>query len=141
MKTSQEGLEFLQDLEGTRYVAYQDGGGVWTNGVGHTGSDVYPGQRVDQKQVMKWLAEDVLEAESAVDKVKVPLTQNQYDALVSFVFNIGVGAFGKSTLLRLLNNGDYEGAAKQFHRWNKDNGKVVPGLTKRRHLEASLFLR
>lgn len=141
MKTSQEGLELLQDLEGTRYIGYLDSGGVPTNGVGHTGDDVYVGQKVDQSQVLKWLAEDVQEAEDAVNTlVKVPLTQNQFDALVSLVFNIGAEAFSDSTLLRKLNAGDYAGAAKQFIRWNKDNGKTISGLTKRRILEQSVFL-
>jgi lysozyme len=137
---SRQGLEFLQDLEGTSYVAYKDTGGVWTNGTGHTGPDVYPGQRATDEQVMAWLAEDVKEAEEAVTKyVTAPLTQNQFDALVSFVFNIGASAFKNSTLLRKLNAGDYDGAIGQFKRWNLDNGKVVAGLSKRRMLEASLF--
>jgi len=86
------------------------------------------------------LAEDVREAEDAInDLCKVSLTQNQFDALVSFVFNVGVGAFKSSTLLRKLNAGDYDGAAGQFPRWNKDNGREIAGLTKRRHLEQSVF--
>jgi lysozyme len=140
MKTSEQGLDRIQDLEGTRYVAYYDGGGVITNGVGHTGPDVFEGQRVDQAQVMAWLQEDVKDAEDAVRTlVRVPLSQNQFDALVSFVFNIGGGAFADSTMLRMLNKGDYEGAAKQFPRWNKDNGKTIAGLTKRRLLEQAVF--
>lgn len=140
MKTSEQGLERIQDLEGTRYVAYYDGGGVLTNGVGHTGDDVFEGQRVGQAQVMAWLQEDVKDAEESVTKnVTVPLTQNQFDALVSLVFNIGGGAFASSTLLRKLNDKDYEGAAKQFPRWNKDNGKTISGLTKRRLLEQAVF--
>lgn len=140
MKTSDKGLDLIQDLEGTRYVAYYDGGGVITNGVGHTGPDVFEGQRVDQAQVMAWLQEDVKDAEDAVNAlVKVELTQDQFDALVSFVFNIGEGQFADSTLLRKLNAGDYEGAAKQFPRWNKDNGKTISGLTKRRLLEQAVF--
>jgi len=140
MNMSDNGLELLQDIEGTRYTAYLDTGGVWTIGVGHTGPEVVEGLRIDDLQVLAWLKEDVQEAEDAVNgNVKVPLTQNQFDALVSFVFNVGVDAFKKSTMLRMLNAGDYTGAMGQFKRWNMDNGKVFAGLTKRRELEAKLF--
>lgn len=140
MKTSQGGLDFIQDVEGCKLFAYLDTGGVWTIGVGHTGPEVVKGLSCTMEQAMAWLAEDVREAEDAINKaVKVSLTQNQFDALVSFVFNVGVGAFLSSTLLKKLNAGDYEGAAGQFPRWNKDNGKEIAGLTKRRHLEQSVF--
>jgi len=119
MKTSKSGLKALMDREGTRLVAYRDTKGIWTNGVGHTGGDVFPGQVVTTQQVMSWLEQDVKIAEDAVNKlVKVPLTENQFDSLVSFVFNIGVGAFTTSTLLKLLNQGKYADAANQFPRWN-----------------------
>jgi len=140
MKTSQSGLDFIQDVEGCKLFAYLDTGGVWTIGVGHTGPEVVRGLACTMEEAMAWLAEDVREAEDAINKaVKVPLTQNQFDALVSFVFNVGVGAFLSSTLLKKLNAGDYEGAAAQFPRWNKDNGKEIAGLTKRRHLEQGVF--
>jgi lysozyme len=140
MKMSDKGLEFLQDIEGCSYTAYKDTGGVLTIGVGHTGPEVVEGLRIDDLQVLAWLKDDTQEAEDAINEiVKVPLTQNQFDALVSFVFNVGVDAFKKSTMLRLLNGGDYTGAMNQFKRWNMDNGRVIAGLTKRRTLEASLF--
>ena len=140
MKTSQAGLDFIQDVEGCKLFAYLDTGGVWTIGVGHTGPEVVKGLVCTFEQAMKWLAEDVREAEDAITrKVKVPLNQAQFDALVSFVFNIGVGQFSASTLLRKLNLKDYVGAGNEFPRWNKDNGKVIPGLTKRRLLEQSRF--
>jgi len=140
MKTSSKGLDHLKEIEGIEYKAYLDTGGVWTIGVGHTGPDVHEGQLADDLQVMEWLRMDVIDAESAVNRlVKVPLTQNQFDALVSFVFNIGESQFSKSTMLRKLNAGDYTGAAAQFPRWNIDNGKVIFGLTKRRILERNLF--
>jgi len=143
MKTSQHGLEFLADLEGNKLHSYLDSGGVWTIGVGHTSDDVFevkPNQQITYEKSMELLAYDVAEAEDAIEQlVKVPLTQNQYDALVSFVFNIGATQFADSTLLRKLNSGDYVGAFLQFPRWNKDNGKTIPGLTKRRLLEQSLF--
>lgn len=144
MKTSEKGLVFLADVEGNKLKSYLDTGGVWTIGVGHTSDDVFevgPNQHITHEKSMELLAIDVLEAEDAVDRlVKVPLNQNQFDALVSFVFNIGEGQFSDSTLLRKLNAGDYEGAAKQLPRWNKDNGRTISGLTKRRLLEQSVFL-
>jgi lysozyme len=89
---------------------------------------------------MEWLDEDLKEAEDAVNRlVKVPLTQGQFDALASFVFNLGEGQFSKSTLLKLLNAGSYDGARDQFKRWVYDNGKVQPGLVKRRMGEAERF--
>jgi lysozyme len=140
MKTSDEGLEAIKDHEGVRTEAYYDTGGVITNGVGHTGPDVYEGQVVDMHQVDAWLREDVIEAEDAVNRlVKVALTQNQFDALVSFVFNLGEGQFRRSTLLRKLNNGDYIGASKEFKRWVYDNGRLISGLVKRRYAEAEMF--
>lgn len=142
MKTSEAGIETLKELEGVRHKAYLDTGGVWTNGAGHTGPDVYEGQIVDDNQINQWLKDDVAEAEDAVNRlVTVPLTQNQYDALVSFVYNLGEGQFKKSTLLRRLNAKDYEGARNEFKRWVYDNGKLIAGLVKRRYAEAEMFGR
>lgn len=88
------------------------------------------------------LKSDLTDAEYAVhSNVKVPLTDNQFSALVSFVFNLGAGSLKKSTLLRLLNAGDYRGAEAEFVKWNRAGGKVLPGLTKRREAEANLFAR
>lgn len=132
----------IKTAEGLRLTAYKDGGGVWTIGYGHTGSDVREGLTIPLSEAERLLTRDLRVAEGHVnDAVKVKLTQNQFDALVSFVYNVGGGAFRSSTLLKLLNAGDYEGAANQFPRWNKDNGKVVNGLTNRRHEERELFLR
>lgn len=143
MKTSDKGLDFIADVEGNKLHSYLDTGGVWTIGVGHTSDEwfeVGPGMQISYAKSMELLAQDVQEAEDPVNTlVKVPLTQNQFDALVSFVFNIGGGAFADSTMLKMLNKGDYEGAAKQFPRWNKDNGKTISGLTKRRLLEQAVF--
>jgi lysozyme len=133
MKTSEAGKQDIKDYEGVRYKAYLDTGGVWTIGVGHTGPDVYEGLTADENQVNQWLTDDLLEAEEGVERwVTVPLTQGQFDALVSFVFNLGEGQFRKSTLLRKLNAGDYDGARDQLHRWIYDNGRKLPGLVKRR---------
>lgn len=133
--------DVVREFEGLRLEAYLDTGGVWTIGYGHTGEEVKRGLTIDLAQAETWLTEDLREAEGYVSKlVKVGLTQNQFDALVSFVYNIGGTAFGYSTLLRKLNAGDYEGAANQLLRWNKDNGKVIGGLTNRRKKERELFL-
>lgn len=140
MKTSDDGIHDIEGYEGKEHKAYQDTGGVWTNGVGHTGPDVHEGQVVDDLQIFIWLKEDLKEAEDAVNRlVKVPLTQGQFDALVSFVFNLGETQFANSTLLKKLNAGDYDGACNQFQRWVYDEGQIQPGLVKRRHGEAERF--
>lgn len=140
LRLSAKGIEFLKDMEGVRYTAYLDTGGVWTIGVGHTGPEVIRGLRINEEQVNKYLQKDVIEAEDSVKElVKVPLSQSQFDALVSFTFNLGENALSKSTLLRLLNAGDYNGAMQQMNRWVYDNGKLIAGLVKRRKAEQSLW--
>jgi lysozyme len=132
----------IKTAEGLRLTAYKDGGGVWTIGYGHTGADVREGLTIPLSEAERLLTRDLRVAENHVNgAVQVKLTQNQFDALVSFVYNVGGDAFRKSTLLKKLNAGDYLGAADQFPRWNKDNGKVVDGLTNRRREERALFLR
>lgn len=139
MTYSERGLDLTRQFEGIRLEAYLDGGGVPTIGYGHT-KGVKLGDECDMRQAVAWLREDVQEAVEAVNRlVKVKINQAQFDALVDFVFNLGQGAFSKSTMLRMLNAYDYVGAAGQFARWNKDNGKVVAGLTRRRAAEAKLF--
>ncbi|MGR2662499.1 lysozyme [Chromobacterium haemolyticum] len=141
MKTSAKGITLIQKSEGLRLKAYQDSVGVWTIGYGHTGPDVTPGLVITQAQADALLARDLEQFEAGVARlVKVPLNQNQFDTLVCFSFNLGLGALQGSTLLRLLNAGDYAGAAAQFPRWNKAGGKVLPGLTRRRVAEQALFL-
>jgi len=140
MTYSERGLDLTRAFEGCRFRAYQDGGGVWTIGYGHT-QRVLEGDECDLAQAVYWLRCDVQDAVHAVnDAVNVLLSQGQFDACVDLVFNIGAAAFLKSTLLRKLNAGDYAGAAQQFERWNKDNGRVVAGLTRRRIAEKELFL-
>lgn len=144
MQSSQQLIDLIRSprIEGTRYVAYLDTGGVWTIGAGHTGPDVTEGMRIDDSQVDAYLREDLAEAEEAINRlVKRELSQHQFDALVSFVFNIGVGQFAGSTMLKLLNRGDMAGAAAQFPRWKYDNGRIVGGLIKRRALERRIFER
>lgn len=142
MNISDDGIEFIRKHEDTRHAAYRDSGGVWTVGVGHTGPEVVRGLKWTDEQIDAALREDLAECEAALeDYCHVPLTQNQYDSLISLIFNIGVGAFKGSTLLRLLNAGNVTGATAQFKRWNKDNGKVVQGLVNRRAAEEALFVR
>ncbi len=136
---SQNGLNLIKGFEGLRLSAYQDSAGVWTIGYGHTGG-VRPGQRISQAQAEQYLRSDVRWAEQAVrDNVKVPLSQNQFDALVSFTFNVGAGALKDSTLLKKLNAGDYAGAQAEFGRWVNAGGQRLEGLVRRRAEEAQLF--
>ncbi|OQS42352.1 lysozyme [Chromobacterium haemolyticum] len=141
MKTSANGIKLIQGFEGLSLKAYQDSVGVWTIGYGHTGPEVTLGLVITQAQADALLARDLSRFESGVTRlVQVPLNQNQFDALVCFSFNLGLGALQGSTLLRLLNAGDYAGAAGQFPRWNKAGGKELTGLTRRRVAEQALFL-
>ena len=139
-EVTKEGLDFIQDVEGCKLFAYLDTGGVYTIGVGHTGPEVVKGLTCSMEQALQWLKEDSEEAQEGIRKwIKVLLTQNQFNALVSFVFNVGVNAFSKSTMLKLINKGDFDGASNEFPKWNKDNGKEILGLSKRRILEQSVF--
>jgi lysozyme len=140
LKYSSKGLELTKQFEGLELQSYQDSVGVWTIGYGHTGSDVVPGMTISEQQATILLAADVAWAVTCVNKsVKSQINQNQFDALVDFTFNLGCANLGSSTLLRLINAGDYTGAAAQFLRWNKAGGKVLKGLTKRRQAETDLF--
>ena len=119
--------------------AYQDSVGIWTIGYGCT-TDVTPGQIITLGEAEKRLLEDVKHAETCVNgAVTVPLTQNEFDALVSFVFNLGCAKFRSSTLLRKLLDSDYDGAAAELKRWNRAGGEVLAGLTRRREAEEKLF--
>lgn len=140
---NQEGFQLLTSFEGCELTAYDDGGGVWTIGYGHTGDDVYPELTISQTQAEELLRADLEKFESYVeDAVEVEIDENQFSALVCFCFNVGpeTEGFGGSTLLKLLNDGDYQGAANQFPVWNKVNGEPWPGLTRRRLAEQALFL-
>lgn len=146
MNIDQTGLDLIKQFEGLRLNAYKDSAGIPTIGYGHT-KGVEMGQTITQAQADQFLKEDCKDAEGAVNKlVEVPITQNMFDALVSFVFNLGAGALKGSTLLKLLNKHDYQGASEQFARWvyatNAKTGKkeVLNGLVKRREAERKLFL-
>lgn len=141
MDISQKGIDLIKSFEGCRLSSYKCPAGVWTIGYGHTGCDVKPGHVISQEQADKYLKMDLIVHSNNVSRlVKVPLNQSQFDALVSFEFNVGYGAFNSSTLLRLLNQGKYTDAANQFDRWVYANRKVLPGLVRRRAAEKSLFL-
>ncbi|CAI1079295.1 Phage-related lysozyme (muraminidase) [Serratia entomophila] len=135
------GLKLIKHFEGLRLRAYQCSANVWSIGYGHT-AGVGPDDVITEGQAISFLRQDVAESERAVNQyVHVPLTQNQFDALVSFVFNLGVGNFRTSTLLKKLNAGDYDGAAQEFGRWIHAGGKALPGLVRRREAESALFLK
>ena len=140
MKISANGIGLLIHFEGFRDKAYRDSGGVWTIGYGST-KGVHAGQRITRDQAAIRLADDVAKAEADVSLlVNVPLTQGQFDALVSFVYNLGAGALARSTLIRRLNSGDYSGAADEFMKWVKAGGRRLQGLVRRRAAERALFL-
>lgn len=123
-----------------RLKAYKDVVGVWTIGYGHT-KGVKSGQEITEDQAELLLRSDVSEFESAVSKVvKVTLAQHEFDALVSFSYNVGKTALANSSLLTLLNAGERAKAADQFLRWDKAGGKIVKGLTNRRKAERAMFL-
>ncbi len=139
--SSRAGLGLVKTFEGCKLTAYLCPAGVPTIGYGRT-TGVKLGQKITQAQADAWVVREYDEFEARVRRiVQVPLTANQLGALTSFAYNLGSGALASSTLLRLLNGGDYAGAAAQFGRWNKAGGKVLAGLTKRRAAEAALFLK
>lgn len=141
MKTSKNGINLIKKYEGCRLTAYKCPANVWTIGYGHT-KGVKQGMKITNAQAETYLKQDLVTYENAVNKyVKVSINQNQFDALVSFSFNCGTGALKTSTLLKKLNKKDYSGAANEFLKWNKSNGKVLNGLTKRRKEERTLFLK
>lgn len=140
MKTSITGINLIKRWEGFRNKAYLCPANVWTIGYGHTAT-CKPGQVISTARGEQLLRDDLSSFEQALyDLVKVPLTQNQFDALVSFTYNVGVGAFGKSTLLKLLNQKQYELAACEFKRWVHGGGKKLTGLVRRRKAERNLFV-
>ena len=142
MNISQKGIDLIKNFEGCRLTAYRCPANILTIGYGHTGSDVVMGQKITQEQAEKLLKSDLLVHCNNVSRlVKVPLTQNQFDALVSFEFNVGYGNFASSTMLKLLNQKKYREAAAQFDRWVYANRKVLAGLVKRRAAEKNLFLQ
>lgn len=147
MLLGSRGEALIKSFESLRLDVYPDLKGIPTGGWGHTGWYSYGvpmqlGQTLTQEQAQNWFSLDTAEAVDCVNKqcAFVPLSQNQFDALVSFTFNDGVAAFSHSTLLKLLKEGRHQDAAAQFLRWDYVNGKEVEGLETRRRAEAALFL-
>ena len=139
MKTGTKGIELIKHFEGCELEAYKCAAGVWTIGYGHI-KGVTPESVITQEQAEQMLVEELNEYEGYInDMVTTPLSQNQFDALVSWVYNLGGGNLKASTLLKVLNSGDYNGVPEQIMRWNKAGGKVLEGLTRRRQAEADLF--
>ena len=139
MQLSEKGKALIKKYEGLKLSAYKCPAGIWTIGYGHT-AGVFEGQKISEKQADEFFDKDIKQFEDAVNSlVKVPLKQGQFDALVSFVYNVGKTAFANSTLLRMLNSGNYSGAGEQFNRWVFAGGKKLQGLVKRREEEKELF--
>ena len=143
MNYSKNGLHLTEQFEGCKLTAYPDpgtGGAPWTIGYGHTGAEVHQGMTITQEQAEEFLMQDVQKAVQTVNlKVHTDLTQNEFESLVDFVFNVGAGNFAGSTLLRKINAGDMEGAALEFEKWTHADGKVMAGLVRRRQAETDLF--
>lgn len=139
--TGMEGISLIKEFEGCELDSYLCPANVWTIGYGHTKS-AKKGQRIDLTHAENLLRGDLKGFERTVKaSVKVPLSQNQFDALIAFTYNVGSRAFQDSTLLRKLNSEDYSGAADELLRWDKGGGRRLPGLTRRRIAERALFLR
>ena len=146
MAVSPFGVDLICGFEGKRLTAYDDGVGVWTIGFGTTvypnGMKVKKGDTCTEAQAKAYMAHDLKKFETAVNNaVTVPLSQNQFDALVSLAYNIGTNAFSKSTLMQKLNANDIRGAADQFDVWVNAGGKRMQGLVNRRSKEKQLFLK
>lgn len=141
MTHSANATKLVKTYEGCSLQAYKDGNGIWTIGYGHTGSAVVQGLSCTQAEAQAWLDQDLATADAAIARlVKSALNQNQHDALVSLVYNIGQGDFAKSTTLRELNQGNAVGACAAIGMWNKVAGQVSRGLSTRRAAEQALFM-
>ena len=139
MIISKNGLDLIKQFESLQLKAYKCSANVWTIGYGHT-KNVKEGDRICEDQANCFLMQDLYSVERAIIRhVKTEINQNQFDALCSLIFNIGITAFKDSTLLNKLNNNDFNGASNEFKRWNRVNGIVMRGLIRRRQAEQDLF--
>lgn len=142
MNISENGVNLIKNFEGLRLKTYKCSANKLTIGYGHTGYDVKEGMEISEEQAEELLKKDLMIHCNNVSKlVKVPLTQNEFDALVSFEYNVGYGNFSKSTLLKLINSGNKKEASNEFDRWVYANKKKLIGLVKRRKTEKELFLK
>lgn len=136
------GMALTRGFEGLRLEAYLDQRGVWTVGYGHTGPGVHAGLTITEADAEAFLASDIAGAVGAVNRlVTRDVSQNQFDALVDFTYNLGAANLARSTLLREVNAGNFAAAAKEFLVWDHVDGRVVPGLLRRRQAEAELFAK
>ena len=136
---SGSGLALTENFEGCKLTSYQDSRGIWTLGWGHT-KDIGPDMNCTQEQADEWLKEDTQSSVDAINRlVNIQLTQNEFDALVDFVYNLGAGSFASSTMLKLLNQGELGLAANEFSKWDHCGGQVVQGLLNRRIAEQQEF--
>jgi lysozyme len=141
-RINQAGLDLIKSYEGCRLVAYRDAVGVLTIGYGSTGAHVYPGKRITQQQAEDLLRQDLSRFELGVNAqvAGAPTTDNQFAAMVSLAFNIGLGGFAKSSVLRNHKLQRYNIASASFLLWNKAKGRILAGLTRRRNAERKLYL-
>jgi lysozyme len=142
VKTSERGQALIRKFEGCKLKAYKCPADVWTIGYGHTGAEVKEGCKITKAEATELLAVDLekFEAQVLAALGNCQVTQGQFDALVSFTYNLGVGRLKESTLLKLLKAGQPRKAADQFLLWTRAAGKVLPGLVTRRDQERILFL-
>lgn len=141
MKIAITGVKLIQEFEGLELKAYKCPAGVWTIGYGHT-KGVKQGDVITPAQATAYLQADLADAEKAVNSQNLKISQNQYDALVSFTFNVGTGNFLKSTLLKKVKiNPDETSIRSEFAKWKYGSGKVLPGLVRRREAEANLYFK
>jgi lysozyme len=139
MKISEEGKALIKRFEGCEFEAYKCSADVWTIGYGHT-KGVKEGDKINQDESEHLLSEDLEEFENYVnDLVEVDLNQSQFDALVAWTFNLGPSNLKTSTMLKVLNQKDYDKVPSEMKRWNKAGGKVLEGLMRRREAESLLF--
>lgn len=142
MKTSDKGIEQLKTFEGFRSMPYTDTGGKWTVGYGHLmvpGDGLVQGSPITMGQATQLLRQDLHTAEECINSTGVELDQNEFDALVSFVYNLGCGAFQRSTLLKFLKAGNKNAAAGEFPKWSMVNGNHSSSILKRRFAEQDCF--
>lgn len=136
-RINKAGLELLKKFEGCKLTAYQDGGGIWTIGYGHTGPDVFPNGHITQERAEELLQEDLEKFYHLDDYLSEQVNENQYSALICLTYNIGLRAVKLSKVLKCVNEGI--NPTKEWMQWNHINGKVVDGLTRRRKAELELY--
>ena len=139
MKTSHKGIDLIKEFEGLRLKAYKCPGGVWTIGYGHT-AGVKPGMVISEAQAEEYLMADLIASEKYLNDLRLAINQNQFDALISFIYNVGTGNFSRSTLLRKVRaNPQDNSIMDEFLKWVYSKGRVLPGLQRRRLAEMKLY--